>query len=101
MVRRRIQSETSWVIERNREILFQVHAAPIIGDICQLVGTYVPPEHRGHGYSKEGVLGFLQHMIPLTGTVVLRVTDGNEAAIRCYESTGFTPHAPFVVLNTH
>ena len=99
MVRRRILNEMTWVIEHNGTIVFQVHAAPVFADCCQLVGTYVPKKHRGYGYSKDGVRGFLQQMIPLAGTVVLRVTEGNEPAIRCYRSTGFKPHAPFLVLN--
>ena len=99
MVRRRILNENSWVIEKNGSIVFQVHAAPVFGDSCQLVGTFVPPEHRGLGFSKDGIRGFLHQMIPLTGTVVLRVTEGNQPAIRCYRSTGFTPHASFLVLN--
>lgn len=95
----RIQSGHTWVIEEKGEIVFQVHAAPVLNDACQLVGTYVPPNFRGMGWSTAGIRGFLGEMIPRTGAIVLRVTDSNTAAVRAYTRNGFQPLARFGVLN--
>ena len=101
IVANRIQMGHTWVIENEGDIVFQVHVAPVLADCCQLVGTYVPPQHRGSGWSTIGVRGLLQAMIPQTKAVVLRVDNENIPAIKCYKANGFRPIAPFSVLNSH
>jgi len=98
MIEDRIQHKRTWVIEENGQIVFQVYIGPVLKDSCQLCGTYVPPHHRGKGWSSLGIHGLLTQIVPPHSQVVLRVDDDNQPALRAYVRNGFKPVAPFRVI---
>jgi RimJ/RimL family protein N-acetyltransferase len=98
MVLSRIQRNHSWVIEHDNQLVFQAHLGPALAEGAQLCGTYVPPSHRGKGWSTKGICSLLHMAIPQYQWVVLRVDKDNEPAVRCYQRCGFQARRSFTVL---
>lgn len=101
--RERIRSGRTWVVERDGELVFHIHAGTWIAEGCQVGGTYVAPAHRGQGLGTAGMreLGRTllmpspdgrhppdpDHVAP--ARVTLHVNEANTPAIRAYESAGY------------
>jgi len=97
----RIKRGATWVIQRDGEIVFQVHVGTTSTWGCQVGGTYVPLRHRGHGLATEGMRALCQRLVPQHGRVTLHVNEDNTAAVRCYEKSGFDRAAPFRLMAVH
>lgn len=94
VVRGRIRSGKTWVIEHDGEIVFQVNLGTSIDLGCQVGGTYVPPAHRGHGLATAGMRALGRHLLEDRPCVTLHVNEANGRAVRAYERAGFTRDVP-------
>lgn len=95
VVRERVKNGRTWVISRDRQILFQINIGTALDIGSQVGGTWVPPEHRGQGLATDGMRALCQHLLGYHPFVSLHVNEANAAAVRVYEKVGFVPHAPF------
>ena len=66
--------------------------APKRRHIASIVGMYVHPHHRGTGLGRKLLDAVLERLEVLPGVEALQleVTAGNEAALKLYESAGFS-----------
>ena len=53
------------------------------------------PDHRGRGYGRAVVLGLLQRLFETTQCVCLNVRQDNEAAVKLYQTLGFSTHGMY------
>ncbi|MBX2799186.1 MAG: GNAT family N-acetyltransferase [Myxococcales bacterium] len=95
VVRERVKSGRTWVIERDDDVLFQVNVGTSHEDGCQIGGTYVPPEHRGHGLATAGIAALSRRLLARHPAVTLHVNEANGSAVRVYERCGYQADAPF------
>lgn len=95
VVKDRIRNGRTWVIERGGEILFQINVGTSTPWGCQVGGTYVPPERRGHGLATDGMRELCRQLLPRQRIVTLHVNEANTPAVRVYERSGFERDAPF------
>lgn len=95
VVSERIRAGRTSVIERKREIVFQINVGTSHPLGCQLGGTWVPPSHRGQGLAKAGVAATCRRLLLDHPRVTLHVNEANTPAVRAYERVGFSKIAPF------
>ncbi len=93
-VQDRLRAGRTWVLERHGEIVFQINVGTVSRRGCQVGGTYVPPEHRGHGYATLGVEATCRRLLSLHPLVTLHVNEANLPAVRVYEKVGFQRREP-------
>ncbi len=98
IVHDRIQAGRTWVIEREDRIVFQVNVGTTHPTGCQIGGTWVPPEHRGHGLATAGIAATCRRLLAAHPRVTLHVNEANHAAVRVYENVGFVRDAAFRLL---
>jgi len=98
IVQDRIQGGRTWVIEREDRIVFQVNVGTTHAVGCQIGGTWVPPEHRGHGLATAGIAATCRRLLTTHRRVTLHVNEVNHAAVRVYEKVGFVRDAAFRLL---
>jgi predicted GNAT family acetyltransferase len=98
VVQERIQAGRTWVIEREDEIVFQVNVGTSHALGCQIGGTWVPVERRGHGLATAGVAATCRRLLPRHARVTLHVNEANAPAVRVYEKVGFHRDAAFRLL---
>lgn len=94
-IRRRIDNGQTWVIERDGQLLFQIHVGTVTAWGAQVGGTWVPPEHRGQGLATQGMLGLSRAMLPGHRQLTLHVNEANEPAVRTYRRAGYREDVPF------
>ena len=90
LIEQRIRLERYWVLVEDGRIKFQVHLNSLTPSAGQITGVYTPPEFRGRGYARRGLGAFCLAGLGITPTLCLFVNDFNTAALRLYESLGFT-----------
>ncbi len=95
VVRDRIRNGKTWVIERDKRILFQINVGTATPIGCQVGGTWVPPEFRGQGLATDGMKELVRRLLPKHSIVTLHVNEANTPAVKVYENAGFERHAPF------
>lgn len=95
LVQDRAASGRTLVVERSGELVFQINLGTTSPRGCQVGGTYVPPEHRGHGLATEAMREVVRRLVPRYGLVTLHVNGANRPAVRVYEKSGFRRVAPF------
>lgn len=95
VVRDRIRNGKTWVIERERRILFQINVGTATAVGCQVGGTWVPPDARGQGLATDGMKELCRRLLPKHPMVTLHVNEANSPAVRVYEKAGFDRDAPF------
>ena len=106
--RERIRSGRTWVIEREGEIVFHIHAGTWQREGCQVGGTYVPPALRGQGIGISGMCELGRALLlesagryppaseyAVPSKITLHVNEANTRAIRTYEAAGYQRSAPF------
>jgi GNAT superfamily N-acetyltransferase len=97
-VRRRLRTGATWVIERQGEIVFQIHTGARTPWGIQVGGTYVPPQHRGEGLGAVGMRAVALELHAQFPRVTLHVNEANTPAVRTYEQAGFQPHSALRLL---
>lgn len=97
-VKDRVRSGRTWVVEEGGRIVFQVNVGTTSRLGCQIGGTYVPPEARGRGLAKAGVLATAAWLLGRYPRVTLHVNEANTPAVRVYERCGFRRDAPMRLL---
>jgi len=95
VVRERVRNGRTWLIVRNRQIVFQINIGTALDIGAQIGGTYVPPLHRGLGYATQGTRALCQHLMNHHPFVSLHVNEANTPAVRVYEKVGFHRSMPF------
>jgi len=95
VVRERVRNGRTWLIVRNRQILFQINIGTALDIGAQIGGTYVPPLHRGLGYATQGTRALCQHLMNHHPFVSLHVNEANTPAVQVYEKVGFHRSMPF------
>ncbi len=95
VIRDRIGRGSTWVIERDGDLVFQLNVGTSNRYGCQVGGTYVPAEQRGKGIATQGMFAMVRHLLTEYPRVTLHVNEANTPAVRAYERVGFQPHAPF------
>lgn len=90
MFEEELRHPLSWrrVIDRSGVGVVGFLLSRFYGDVWHVMDLAVTPEHRGCGYAGRLLDEFLS-FVPPDLPVVLEVREGNEAAIRLYESRGF------------
>ncbi len=113
--RERIRSGRTWVIERDGELVFHIHAGTWIAEGCQVGGTYVPPAHRGRGVGTDGMRALGRALLartrdgrhpgdrehPAPARITLHVNEANTPAIRTYEAAGYRRAHAFRLAAAH
>ena len=94
----RIGARRTWVIVRDRAVVFQINVGTITHWGVQVGGTYVPPQFRGRGYAKAGMLALVRELLRVHPRITLHVNEANAAAVRVYESSGFKRSCAFRLL---
>lgn len=74
-------------IERGR-VLFKAEVGALAGDVAQIHGVWVHPEHRGSGLAAPGIAAVVAALLGEVRTVSLYVNDFNEPALRAYRRAG-------------
>jgi ribosomal protein S18 acetylase RimI-like enzyme len=97
-VQRRIEQGSTWVLEREGQILFQIHVGTNTPWGTQVGGTYVPPEHRGKGLSTQCMAELGRRLLPAARCITLHVNEANTPAVRCYERSGYVRSVPYRLL---
>ena len=95
VVRERVKAGRTWIIERDREVVFQVNVGTTHVAGCQIGGTYVPPRHRGRGLAKAGIAALGRRLLARYPRVTLHVNEANLPAVHVYERVGYRRDAPF------
>lgn len=95
VIRDRIDRGSTWVIERDGDLVFQLNVGTSNRHGCQVGGTYVPPDHRGKGIATQGMFAMVRHLLTEYPRVTLHVNEANIPAVRAYERVGFQSHSPF------
>lgn len=89
-IRRGIQEQNQWVLERDGEIVSITAANSWIEEVIQVGGVYTPPELRGMGYGRAVVAGQLLDARDWGTRVGILFTGiDNIAANKAYEAVGF------------
>ncbi len=113
--RERIRSGRTWVIERDGQLVFHIHAGTWIADGCQVGGTYVSPAHRGRGIGAAGMRELGRVLLartadgrhpddpehPAPARITLHVNEANTPAIRTYETAGYRRAHAFRLAAAH
>lgn len=94
-VQRKVREGRVWVAEVAGERVFKVDVGLVFHRGALVGGTYVPPEHRGHGYAAAGMRALADRLLREVPCVALHVGEANAAAVRSYAAAGFAPDAPF------
>ena len=72
-------------------VLFKAEIGSVAGGVCQVVGVWVDPAHRGQGLSVGGMAATIRYArAQFAPTVSLYVNAYNTAARRSYLATGMT-----------
>ena len=72
-------------------MLFKAEIGSVAGGVCQVVGVWVDPAHRGQGLSVGGMAATIRYAREqFAPTVSLYVNAYNTAARRSYLATGMT-----------
>lgn len=95
VIRDRIRTGKTWVIEEHGELVFMINVGTSLPIGCQVGGTYVPPHRRGSGVATRGMMALNRILLQTHGMVTLHVNGSNLAAVKTYERSGFEFHAPF------
>ncbi|MEO7274141.1 MAG: GNAT family N-acetyltransferase [Vicinamibacterales bacterium] len=70
--------------------------SPVLG-VCTIGNVYTRRDHRGRGCAARATSAVVRHALAAAiPTIVLNVSQGNEAARRVYERLGFRVHCTFV-----
>ncbi len=97
-IKRRIENGTTWVVEREGRLQFQINVGTRTPFGVQVGGTYVPAEMRGQGMGKAGMRELGRRLLPKWRRITLHVNEANTAAVRVYEASGYRPYHPFRLL---
>lgn len=95
VVRERVRTGRTWVIERDGRLVFQINIGTALAEGAQIGGTWVPHARRGQGLATEGVRALCQHLLDHHPRVTLHVNEANTPAVRVYENVGFRRTEPF------
>jgi ribosomal protein S18 acetylase RimI-like enzyme len=95
VVKDRIERERTWVYERGGVVVFHIHVGSATDHGCQVGGTYVPPDLRGHGVATVAMRSLGRELLRRFPLVTLHVNEANEPAVRLYERVGFVRDAAF------
>ena len=83
------------IIERG-EVLFKTEVGAAAGDVCQLQGVYVHPDHRGRGLAAPALAAVVQLVrADLARDVTLYVNAFNTPARALYDRVGFRQTGTF------
>jgi predicted GNAT family acetyltransferase len=95
VVARRIEHGQTWVVERDRHLVFCIHVGTTTGWGVQVGGTYVPPSHRGRGLAKAGMAELGRRLLARHPRITLHVNAANLPAMGAYLATNYQEHALF------
>lgn len=97
-IKRRIERGTTWVMEQDGELVFQINVGTSTAFGAQVGGTFVPPAHRGQGIATRGMRELGRRLLPRQRTLTLHVNEANLPAVRAYERSGYRAYAPYRLL---
>jgi len=88
-VRRRVAQGRTWVVGPVGDLHFKVDIGFSTRLGVMLGGTYVPPPARASGVCTRAMRALLAELLREHPQAVLHLNEWNEAAIRCYQRSGF------------
>lgn len=99
MVGALIRAEHTFVIVEDGRVIFKADVGSLAGNVAQVQGVWVAPDHRGQGLAEPAMNAVVQQIIDeIAPTVTLYVNGYNEPALRTYTACGFRQVGQFATV---
>lgn len=97
-VSRLIEDQRTFVVMRDGRVVFKADIGAAAGDVCQIQGVWVAPEHRGQGWAVPCMTAVVEAARRRWPLVSLYVNSYNRAALRTYHRAGFNRVGTFATV---
>jgi len=94
-----IQQGRALLVVQDDQVLFKAEVGVVAGDVAQIQGVWVEPDHRGHHVSEPCMAAVVDHARRRFAPVVsLYVNDFNQPALASYRRVGFQQVGEFATV---